>query len=796
MPSMDWSHFQADRLPAWAESTQLPIRFNWCQQGITTRVQDQGECGACYAYAFLGSLESKLQIDGAGRFDYSENHAKECNWEEVTGYAPQGRPVGSCDGGNYFMMINLYSQLGSVLETCDPFVPSDVPCHTGCPYQRTVLGWTFASGTTIPNPEVLKAYLYEYGPLATTMYTGQFSTEAWRQEFSQYDGSYTLYHPSTQTPNHGILIVGWDDELQHAGGSGAWIVKNSWGTQWGGTCGQGGERGYFKIAYGSANLGTLSGFVSDWQNFDPGGGLLLYDEAGADDATGWVGKKEDWGLVKFTAPQNTTVTRVEFWTSDATSDVDVYIYGGFDGTRLSNLLRSVLDLSANEPGYYSVPVQPLYVPTAADVVAVVKFTNWNSEYPVSMDSRGPSERQRTYHSPTGADGSWRDVGDAFGSDVAIRLRTSGAAPTATPTTSPTPTVSPTFKPFTPTAWVWLPVIVKDLHWAAPPTATPTHTTTQPTSAPTQTSIPSVTPTPTTIAAQSGVIALPGKPYSLSLNPANRRFYVARSTTQDLAVLDLTGLAQIATVPLAKGPQAVRVNAALGRAYASYSNPLYVVSCASNAVVGEIAHGVYRPSEMAINPSNHRVYVADWSVILGEPDRVRIYDGSDNQLISSVDVGTSSVVEDISVAVNKSSGKAYAAYSGDKSIAIIGANDQLDGRITPSDMATSYEPWMAINPYSNRLYLRGTSTTQVIDLNTNAEIATLDEDGLIAVDTARNLVYVHTSRAIHVFSGANGAKLREIPLSEYRYVTDIACDSDTGRVFLAAPNDDEVVVVQD
>jgi len=143
-----------------------------------------------------------------------------------------------------------------------------------------------------------------------------------------------------------------------------------------------------------------------------------------------------------------------------------------------------------------------------------------------------------------------------------------------------------------------------------------------------------------------------------------------------------------------------------------------------------------------------------------------------------------------------SGKAYAAYTGDKSIAIIGANDQLEGRITPSDMATFYEPWMVVNPYSNRLYLRGTNTTQVIDLNTNTEIGTLDEDGLIAVDTARNLVYVHTTRTIHVYREADNAKLREIPLGKYRYVTDIACDSETGRVFLAAPNDDEVVVVQD
>ena len=797
-PPVDMSHIKGDRMPAGVSAEQLPSRFDWRERGIITRVQDQNPCGACYAFAFLGSFESKLQLDGAGSYDFSENHAKECNWEEANNYQQSGRPSGSCDGGGPDMMTNLFSEQGTVLESCDPYVASDVACRSGCPYQKTLLGWRYASGDDMPLTEVLKAYLHTYGPLATSMYSGQFTFESWKQEFSAYDGSYTLYYPGSHDPSHCVLIVGWDDNLEHAGGRGAWIVKNSWGTNWGGTCGYGGERGYFTIAYGSASIGTNAGFVSEWQEYDASGGMLHFDDAGYNGRTGWLGQTTDWGLCKFTASQSGTVTRVEFWTTDATTDVDVYIYSGFDGSRLSGLLRSEPNLSYPEAGYYSVPVDPLPVAAGSEVVAVVKLTNASLDEPLALDRRGPSERGRTYHSATGADGSWRDVGDRFNADVAIRLRTSGAPATATPSPTPTrtrtPTQTPTLKPFTPVAWIRLPVILKSF-FVPVPTSFPTPTSIV-SLTPTKTATLAVTPTrtPTLGAVFSGVRSLPGEPYSLSLNTANGRCYVARDESQDVAVLDTSSVSLLNTVPLAEGVKAIRVNPALARAYASYGDPLYVISCASDAVVAQIAKGVYSPYELALNPSNGRVYVADRSVFVGQDDQVEVYDGGNSQHLATVSLGSTSYWERIAVAVNRNTGLAYAAYSGDRTIAVIGLDSQIATRITPSEMAT--DPWLAVNAMTNRLYLRGSSRTVAIDLNSNSEIGTLDQAGLIAVDELRNRIYVQRTSKIYVYDGASNARLREIALDKYRYVTDIACDAATRRIFLAAPSDDEIVVVAD
>lgn len=417
-PCLDLSHLKG-RLPPEASMVSLPTRWDWREQGKVSPVKDQQACNASYAFAAIADLESRLLIDGAGLYDFSENNAKECNWEALNGIG------GTCIGGNALMVINLLSQRGSVLESCDPYQDFDADCNSSCPYQKTVLDWRIVTGEVIPDTEVLKWYLYRYGPLETTMYAG-YGGDSWEIEFANYDGSYTLYYPGIEQPNHSVLIVGWDDTLvprDRPSPPGAWIVKNSWGSSgWGGTCGYGSERGYFTIAYGSANIGMNSSFIQEWQNYNPTGQLLYYDETGWKEAWGY-GTGTAWGLCKFTPSSDTWIRRIEFWTTDATTDIDLYLYDTFDGNKLSNLLYSKENLFFNEAGYHSVSIPAYHMTGGDDIVAVVKFTNVSYGYPVPVDTSGTVETDRTYISINGSEGSWYDAGWA-GGDVGIRLRTS------------------------------------------------------------------------------------------------------------------------------------------------------------------------------------------------------------------------------------------------------------------------------------------------------------------------------------------------------------------------------------
>jgi len=410
LPPMDLSHLTGQQMPSDRVSMQaLPSKFDWRNKdgnNYVTPVGDQGACGSCYAFAAIGNIEARLLVDGAGQFDFSENHAKECNWPEVNNAGG-----GSCDGGHYGLLVDLFSKRGTVLDSCDPYVASDVACKSTCPYQKTLLDWRIISGDAVPSTAVLKQYIYDYGPVFTTIYAG--NGDAWDTELSNYNGSYTLYYTGSQTPNHAVLIVGWDDSLSHAGGTGGWIVKNSWGTVWG-------YNGYFTIAYGSASIGKQSSFMYDWQDYDPQGSVLSYDDSGWSGYWGY-GSTTAWGLVKFIPTSNINVTRVEFWTTDRTTDVDIYLYDSFNGSAPSSLLRQSLNNSFNEAGYHSVVLSsPLPVIAGNDVIAVVKFTDASFTYPVPVDLFGLAETGRTYVSPDGTSGSW----DESSRDVAIRLRTS------------------------------------------------------------------------------------------------------------------------------------------------------------------------------------------------------------------------------------------------------------------------------------------------------------------------------------------------------------------------------------
>lgn len=404
-PEIDLSHIRAT-MPDSAQP--LATHFDWREVGGISPVKNQGACGSCYAFAAVANFEARVLIDGGSALDFSENNAKECDW-----YGS------SCNGGNFDRMAHLFSTKGTVLEACDPYVASDVACNASCPYSKTLLDWRIISTDQVASTEVLKAYLQTYGPIYTSMYAG--SGDAWGTEFHSYDGSYTLYYSGVLPANHAVMIVGFDDDLVHAGGQGAWIVKNSWGSDWGGPCGYGTEGGYFTIAYGSARLGGWASFIYDWQDYDPNGTLLYNDEAGRVGSVGY-GNPTCWGLVKFVAPEDLTLQRVEFWTLDVTEDVDVYVYDDFSGSTTSNLLASELNRSFENAGYHSVELStPVEISSGDDVYAVVKFRDQSYFYPVSYDFYGPQATGCNYLSPTGTSFSpWS------GGDLGIRVRATRA----------------------------------------------------------------------------------------------------------------------------------------------------------------------------------------------------------------------------------------------------------------------------------------------------------------------------------------------------------------------------------
>jgi C1A family cysteine protease len=433
-PPIDLLHlpmtFPAARAKAMIQ--QPTAQWDWRWSGDVTSVKNQGACGACFAFASIANFESKILVDGGSSLDLSENNAKEC---------PYVDPPCST-GGTYYQTAELFSHKGTVLETDDPYVASDTSCNSTVSYRQTMLDWCIISGGAVPTTSALKSYIHSNGPVYTTFYVGTGSGDPWYDELGIYDGSYGLYHPSTgATPNHAVMIVGWDDNkvIRQGGpggtimGTGCWIVKNSWSSGWG-------DSGYFHIAYQHAEIGKWSSFLNQWQTYDTNGGLLYIDEEGWNtQSCGWDWS-QNWGLARLDASgiTSTKAWAIEFYTNDVTTDVDVYLYDSFNtasGGTLGTLLAQSLNNSFSEAGYHQVRLPTPYpdigtTPGRSNPAAVVRITNQTYGSPTSTVCGGPLASGRSYISVNGTNGSWVETSTwtPYNSDVCVRIRTSTSPP--------------------------------------------------------------------------------------------------------------------------------------------------------------------------------------------------------------------------------------------------------------------------------------------------------------------------------------------------------------------------------
>ncbi len=302
----------------------LPSRYDLRELGYVTTVKDQNPYGTCWAFATYGSLESdilfknqiyypSLDEQQRKRFDFSENHLVNNS----------GFDLGFNDGGN-IMMSSAYLARGDgpVLEECDPYPNpgSSNDCervryveHILWIPKRTELASSYLADGVPGYVNVLKSALYKYGAVYTCMY--------WDSSYYD-DSSKTYYYNGDDRVNHGVVIVGWDDNMETGAPSpGAWIVKNSWGEDWG-------DEGYFYISYYDTKVASCTSAVFDDFPDVNNGNFTVYQydvlgaETGLQSFTGVI-----YGASAFVADGNQTIVAVSFF-SLTPGDYEVYVFKG------------------------------------------------------------------------------------------------------------------------------------------------------------------------------------------------------------------------------------------------------------------------------------------------------------------------------------------------------------------------------------------------------------------------------------------------------------------------------------
>lgn len=257
------------------DQATLPASYDARVTGNFTPVRNQNPYGTCWAHAALALMEYSLNERGyATNPDLSEDHL--AYFAVNTGHDRLGNDQGDTitstsstsyldRGGNYWRAVNrLMNWQGAAAEEDYPYSQASASKTINREKAQDILACiddayfiptsnAVTTGSEAAKEEMrtaIKSMIYEYGCVMWSYYHN-FSEDYINRQ------TYAYYNNVNKSTNHAITVVGWDDNYskdnfnsaRKPSKNGAWIVRNSWGSNWG-------NNGYFYISYEDTSLGS------------------------------------------------------------------------------------------------------------------------------------------------------------------------------------------------------------------------------------------------------------------------------------------------------------------------------------------------------------------------------------------------------------------------------------------------------------------------------------------------------------------------------------------------------------
>jgi len=213
----------------------VPPTYDWRPKGVVTAVKDQGQCGSCWAFSTTENIESVWMLAHGLKNDTMKPLAPQqivdCDTTDE-----------GCNGGFPASAYDYVQKAGGLETEADyPYHAVDQQCHFSASKVYAKIS-NFKYATSRGDETTLQQNLVSTAPLSICL-----DASNWQDYQNGVMSAWGCCWLRICQLDHCVQLVGYDTTASTP----YYIVRNSWGTDWG-------ENGFIRLEIGTNTCGITN----------------------------------------------------------------------------------------------------------------------------------------------------------------------------------------------------------------------------------------------------------------------------------------------------------------------------------------------------------------------------------------------------------------------------------------------------------------------------------------------------------------------------------------------------------